>query len=107
MNGTEPTLQIDVILFKKRCLLLDIFLIRSDFKLECLHAIQSLDHRTQHMPNFIPSVFRLLYDQSIINEDLFLKWKRDEREEGHAISVFSLKAFFEWLSIDSCSRGYN
>lgn len=40
----------------------------------------------------------MLYDEDIIREDVFHKWKQDVREEGHAISVLALKGFYEWLS---------
>ena len=40
----------------------------------------------------------MLYDEDIINETVFWRWQSDVREEGHAISALSLKAFFEWLS---------
>ena len=43
-------------------------------------------------------IFDLLYDEDIINESVFWQWKKDEREEGHAIATLSLKAFFDWLS---------
>jgi hypothetical protein len=31
-------------------------------------------------------------------EKVFYKWKDNERDEGHALSVLSLKSFYEWLS---------
>lgn len=43
-------------------------------------------------------LFDLLYDEDIIREDVFWKWKDDKREDGHAISALSLKGFFEWLN---------
>ncbi len=39
----------------------------------------------------------MLYDEEIISEYAFRLWQNTDREEGHAISVLSLKAFFEWL----------
>ena len=39
----------------------------------------------------------MLYDEDIISEDAFRLWQNTDREEGHAISVLCLKAFFEWL----------
>lgn len=39
----------------------------------------------------------MLYDEDIISEDAFRCWQSTDREEGHGISVLSLKAFFEWL----------
>jgi hypothetical protein len=39
----------------------------------------------------------MLYDEDIISEDAFRTWQGLDREEGHAISVLSLKAFFDWL----------
>lgn len=74
------------------------FITDEDLQLESLYAVQSLDHRTQHLPNFIRSIFDFLYDEDIIPEAVFHQWKKEVREEGHAISVLSLKAFFEWLS---------
>ena len=51
-------------------------------------------------------IFDLLYDEDIINEAVFHKWKQEVKEEGHAISVLSLKAFFEWLSeVDNDNTG--
>ena len=47
---------------------------------------------------FIRVIFDMFFDEDIINEAVFWRWKSDVREEGHAISVLSLKAFFEWLS---------
>jgi hypothetical protein len=47
----------------------------------------------------------MLYDEDIISEDAFRTWQSHEREEGHAISVLSLKAFFDWLDeteVDVC-----
>jgi hypothetical protein len=46
---------------------------------------------------FIRVIFDMLYDGDIISEDVFRLWQNTDREEGHAISVLSLKAFFEWL----------
>ena len=46
---------------------------------------------------FIRVIFDMLYDEDIISEDAFRLWQNTDREEGHAISVLSLKAFFEWL----------
>ena len=43
-------------------------------------------------------LFDLLYDEDIIREDVFFKWKSEVREDGHAISALSLKGFFEWLN---------
>jgi hypothetical protein len=40
----------------------------------------------------------MFYDEDIISEGVFWKWKNDPREEGHAISALSLKGFFDWLS---------
>ena len=74
------------------------FVTTEELQLESLYAVQSLDHRTQHLPNFIRLIFDLLYDEDIINEGVFHKWKKEVREEGHTISVLSLKAFFEWLT---------
>ena len=39
----------------------------------------------------------MLYDEDIISEHAFCLWQTTDREEGHGISVLSLKAFFEWL----------
>ena len=47
---------------------------------------------------FIRVILDLLYDEDIINEIVFWAWKSDDREKGHALSVMSLKSFFEWLS---------
>jgi len=74
------------------------FIVDEDLQLETLYAVQSLDHRTQHLPNFMRVIFDLLYDEDIISESVFHQWKKEVREEGHAISVLSLKTFFEWLS---------
>jgi len=46
---------------------------------------------------FIRVIFDMLYDEEIISEYAFRLWQKTDREEGHAISVLSLKAFFEWL----------
>jgi len=43
---------------------------------------------------FIRVIFDMLYDEDIISEDVFRLWQNTDREEGHAISVLSLKAFF-------------
>jgi len=59
-----------------------------------------------YFQGFIRVIFDLLYDEDIINEAVFWAWqsdnpwawKSDVREDGHALSVLSLKAFFEWLS---------
>ena len=40
----------------------------------------------------------MLYDEDIISETVFWRWKSDVREESHAISLISLKTFFEWLA---------
>ena len=40
----------------------------------------------------------MFFDEDVISEAVFWKWKSDFREDGHAISALSLKAFFEWLS---------
>ena len=52
----------------------------------------------QHQPGFIRVLFDMLYDEDIINESIFWEWKKEAKEEGHAISALSLKVFFEWLS---------
>jgi hypothetical protein len=46
---------------------------------------------------FIRVLFDLFYDEDIIREDMFWKWKELDKEEGHAVSVLALKGFFEWL----------
>ena len=46
----------------------------------------------------------MLYDEDIISEGTFRSWQKTEREEGHAISVLSLKAFFEWLDEAEASK---
>jgi hypothetical protein len=46
---------------------------------------------------FIRVIFNMLYDEDIISEDVFRLWQTTDREEGHTLSVLSLKAFFEWL----------
>jgi len=40
----------------------------------------------------------MFYDEDIIRESVFWTWKKEAREEGHAISARSLKSFFDWLS---------
>ena len=47
---------------------------------------------------FIRIIFDLFYDEDIIREEVFWKWKSEDKEEGHGISVLSLKTFFDWLS---------
>ncbi|RNA30881.1 eukaryotic translation initiation factor 4 gamma 1, partial [Brachionus plicatilis] len=47
---------------------------------------------------YIRVIFDLLYDEDLIREEVYFKWKNEDKEEGHAISVLSLKQFFEWLS---------
>lgn len=90
--------KIDPDLFKKRSAILNKFINKKEeFELEALFAIQALDHRTHHQPNFIRVLFDLLYDEDIIVEEVFWQWKEDVREDGHAISELSLKAFFDWL----------
>ena len=49
-------------------------------------------------PGVIRWLFDLLCDEEVIREDVFLKWRAEVREDGHIISVLSLKGFFEWLS---------
>jgi translation initiation factor 4G len=98
LTDSDTQLKIDAELFKKRSPIMSKFVTNEDLELESLYAIQCLDHRTQHLPSFIRLIFDLLYDEDIINESVFYKWKTEVREEGHAISVLSLKAFFEWLS---------
>lgn len=86
-------------LFKKRSPILAKFISRNDdFELESLFAIQALDHKMQHQPVFIRVLFDMFYDEDIVSEGIFWQWKKEAREEGHAISALSLKAFFEWLS---------
>lgn len=41
----------------------------------------------------------MLYDEDIIREDVFWKWKTEVREDGHAISARSLKGFYDWLNV--------
>jgi hypothetical protein len=38
-------------------------------------------------------------------EEVFYKWKDNERDEGHAISALSLKSFYEWLSEPEPAEG--
>jgi hypothetical protein len=40
----------------------------------------------------------MFYDEDIISESVFWTWKKEAREEGHALSALSLKSFFDWLS---------
>ena len=47
---------------------------------------------------FIRVLFDMFYDEDIIAEYVFWTWKKEAREEGHAISALSLKSFFDWLS---------
>ena len=49
------------------------------------------------LKGFIRVIFDMLYDEDIISEHAFRLWQTTDREEGHRISVLSLKAFFEWL----------
>lgn len=91
--------KLDSNLFKKRGPILTKFINRNDdFELESLFAVQALDHKMQHQPVFIRVLFDMLYDEDIISEGIFWQWKKEAREEGHAISVLSLKVFFDWLS---------
>jgi hypothetical protein len=46
----------------------------------------------------------MLYDEDIISEEAFRQWQRTDREEGHAISALSLKAFFDWLDETEASE---
>lgn len=43
-------------------------------------------------------MFDLIYDEDIVREDVFWLWKKEGYEEGHFLSAFSLKGFFEWLA---------
>ena len=91
--------KLDPALFKKRSPILTKFINRNDeYELESLFAVQALDHKMQHQPGFIRVLFDMLYDEDIISESVFWDWKKEAREEGHAISSLSLKVFFEWLS---------
>ena len=49
------------------------------------------------MKGFIRLFFDMFYDEDIIREDVFLKWRKEGKEEGHGISELSLRSFFEWL----------
>ena len=90
--------KIDTVLLKKRACILNRFLNKkAEFELEALYAIQALDHRKKHQPGFIQVLFDLFYDEDIVGEEVFWKWKDEAREEGHGISALALKAFFEWL----------
>ena len=114
--------------FKNRSSILTKFINRNEeFELEALFAIQALDHKMQHQPGFyfisnrktykkkkisnkncffsfsyflafIRVLFDMFYDEDIISEGVFWTWKKEAREEGHAISALSLKSFFDWLS---------
>lgn len=91
--------KLDPQLFKSRTAILTKYINRNEeFELEALFAIQALDHKMQHQPAFIRLLFDIFYDEDIISENVFWKWEKEGREEGHAISVLSLKSFFEWLS---------
>ena len=46
---------------------------------------------------FIRVLFDLFYDEDIIREEVFWDWKENVKEEGHVISSFSLKGFYELL----------
>ena len=89
---------IDDVLFKKRKPILSKYVTTEALELDTLNAVQSIDHRTKHLTGFIRKIFDILYDEDIIRENVFYKWKDETREEGHAISVLSLKSFFDWLS---------
>jgi len=91
--------KLDHIRFKNRSSILTKFINRKEeYELEALFAIQALDHKMQHQPAFIRVLFDMFYDEDIISEGVFWTWKKEAREEGHAISALSLKSFFDWLS---------
>merc|ERR1712127_206146 len=86
----DSTNKLDTNLFKQRIPVLTKFINRNEeFELECLFAVQALDHKMQHQPGFIRNLFDILYDEDIIIENVFWKWKKEVREEGHAISALS------------------
>jgi hypothetical protein len=56
---------------------------------EALFAVQALYTRSNHQPGFIKLIFDFLYDEKIVQEDVFWEWKENVREGGHQIRAFS------------------
>ena len=42
-------------------------------------------------------MFEIFYTEALISEDIFWKWKEDPVQDGHMLSVYMLKDFFEVL----------
>jgi len=45
--------------------------------------------------------FNIFYVEDIISNDTLWQWKNNAREDGHGISVISLRRFYGWLSVNN------
>jgi len=91
----------DINLYIKRFPGLKEFITRNElkFEIEILRAVQKMDYKLKHIPGFICVLFEIFYTEGIVSEETFWKWKDDDpMQDGHIISVYILKEFFELLS---------
>ena len=71
-------------------------------QLDILYAVQYFNHRIQHSPNLINRIFNLIYEEGVIRDyDIFEKWRDEEYEEGHDVTVQSVKDFLSRIFDDT------
>lgn len=99
LSSLDLMYKFDACLFKNRAFLLNKYInSNKDLEFECLNAFQFIDQRLQHQYSFIRCLFDICYDEKIISESSFWKWKNDSTEDGHELSVLKLAGFYVWLT---------
>lgn len=92
-------------LFKKRLLILTSFLSRDKhFELEVLCGLQNVN--TDFDDTFLADLFRIIYDQKILNERTFISWQIKQRlsTKIQNESIKSAEQFFETNFSDENSK---
>lgn len=47
---------------------------------------------------FISVLFEIFFTEGFIGEEIFFKWRDEPTQEGHNLSIYRLKEFFELLT---------
>ncbi|XP_075881107.1 uncharacterized protein LOC142887376 isoform X3 [Nelusetta ayraudi] len=93
--------ELDTELFQTRASLLQKYLCDEQKELQALYALQTLMVDMEHpTTDLLRLFFEALYDEDVIGEDTFYKWKssKDPAElRGKVVALRSVMAFFTWL----------
>jgi hypothetical protein len=99
-EASEDKFCVDEDMLKQRTPLLKKF-VTPALEIQALYALQALLYRLQHPSGVLLRFFNVLYDEDVIAEDSFKKW-RDSTDAaaspGRGVALTSVKDFFQWLS---------